>query len=95
MALMMRLRMQGRKNRRMFRLVITPKQSPRDGKYIESVGHYNPHSKEEDCVIDKEKAIHWLKQGAQPTEKALALLKRCCPEALEVFGNKKVNKSEK
>ena len=95
MTLMMRLRMQGRKNRRMFRLVVTPKRNPRDGKYIESVGHYNPHSKEEDCVIDKERAMHWLRQGARPSEKAMALLKRCCPESCEIFVKKKIKKTDK
>lgn len=97
MTVMMRLRQQGRKNKRMFRLVVTPKQLPRDGKYIESIGHYNPHEKDEgkDCVVNAERAVHWLQMGAQPSEKVIALLKRCCPEAREILIQKKVKKTEK
>ncbi len=81
MCLMLRLRQQGRRNRRVFRLVVTDGRTRRDGKYIESVGYYNPHA-EDGCKVDKERVAHWLGLGAQPTDKMRAILKRKCPDVL-------------
>ncbi|MCH9620640.1 MAG: hypothetical protein S4CHLAM20_00400 [Chlamydiia bacterium] len=81
MALSMRMRQQGRKNKRMFRFVVADSRSPRDGKYLDCVGHYNPHI-EDGMVVDKEKIEKWLKEGVQPTEKMLSVIKRKCPEVL-------------
>lgn len=80
MSLVMRFRQQGRKNGRTFRLVVTEKRSRRDGKYIASLGHYNPQL--EELVINKEEALRWLKVGVQPSERTVDALKRACPEVL-------------
>jgi small subunit ribosomal protein S16 len=82
MALSMRMRQQGRKNKRMFRFVVADSRSPRDGKYIDCVGHYDPHV-EDGMTVDKEKIEKWLAQGVQPTEKMLSVIKRMCPEVLK------------
>ncbi len=81
MALSMRMRQQGRKKKRMFRFVVADSRSPRDGKYIDCVGHYDPHQ-EDGMVLDKEKVEGWLKKGVQPTDKMLSVIKRKCPEVL-------------
>lgn len=84
MSLVLRLRQQGRKNRRTFRMVITDIRNPRDGKYIESVGHYNAHE-EDSCVVNKERVEFWLAQGVKPSERMISILKRKCPETLAVL----------
>ena len=81
MALSMRMRQQGRKNRRMFRFVVADSRSPRDGKYIDCVGHYDPHA-EDGMVVDREKIDMWLKKGVQPSDKMLSVIKKKCPEVL-------------
>ena len=81
MALSMRMRQQGRKNKRMFRFVVADSRSKRDGKYIDCVGHYDPHI-EDGMFVDKEKIEKWLSEGVQPTDKMLSVIKRKCPEVL-------------
>lgn len=76
MSLVMRLRQQGRKNKKMYRLVVADKRYPRDGKYIDCLGHYNPHDANTPVVFNLEKIDSWLSQGVQPTEKVQALLKQ-------------------
>jgi len=70
----LRLRRVGAKNRPSYRLVAADARSPRDGAFIEILGHYNPLTDPETVVIDEEKALRWLKQGAQPTTTAARLL---------------------
>lgn len=94
MALSMRMRQQGRKNRRMFRFVVADSRSPRDGKYIDCVGHYNPFA-EDPMTVDREKAELWLKRGVRPTEKMLAVLKQKCPDLLHILHKKPAVKKEK
>ena len=55
-------------------MVVADERSPRDGKFIEIIGHYNPLTEPESFVVDEEKALNWLKSGAQPTATALRLL---------------------
>ena len=69
-----RLRRVGAKNRTSYRLVIADSRAPRDGAFINIIGHYNPLTDPETVVIDEEKALYWLGQGAQPTETAARLL---------------------
>jgi len=83
MALKIRLRQQGRRNRLSYRLIVTDSRSPRDGKYVESLGWYDPHSKETDCSFNSERIAHWLSHGAQLSEKAACLVKRKAPDALK------------
>jgi len=69
-----RLRRVGAKKKPSYRLVVADSRSPRDGAFIEIIGHYNPLTDPETLVIDEEKALHWLSQGAQPTDTAARLL---------------------
>jgi len=69
-----RLRRVGAKKKPSYRLVVADSQSPRDGAFIEIIGHYNPLTDPETLVINEEKALHWLSQGAQPTDTAARLL---------------------
>jgi small subunit ribosomal protein S16 len=69
-----RLRRIGARNKPMYRMVVADERSPRDGEFIEIIGHYNPLTEPESFDVDEEKALNWLKCGAQPTGTALRLL---------------------
>ncbi len=69
-----RLRRVGAKKRPSYRLVVADVRAPRDGAFIAIIGHYNPLTDPETIVIDGEKALSWLKKGAQPTATAARLL---------------------
>ena len=71
-----RLRRVGAKNRPSYRLVVADSQAPRDGAFINIIGHYNPLTEPETVVIDEEKALYWLRQGAQPTATVARLLSK-------------------
>lgn len=75
---MVRLRLQrvGRRNRPSYRIVAADSRAPRDGKFIEVIGHYNPLTEPAQVVINEEKALKWLRVGAQPTETVESLLRR-------------------
>lgn len=92
MALKIRLRQHGRTNRRFYRVVITDGRSPREGKYIESLGWYNPYEEEAEkhLNIDGERARHWLGLGAIPSEKAKALIARAAPDVIKEYTSKQV-----
>jgi small subunit ribosomal protein S16 len=69
-----RLRRVGAKKKPSYRLVVADSQAPRDGAFIDVIGHYNPLTEPATIVIDGEKAQSWLRQGAQPTASASRLL---------------------
>jgi len=69
-----RLRRVGSKKKPSYRLVVADARAPRDGAFINIIGHYNPLTDPETIVIDGEKALNWLRQGAQPTDTAARLL---------------------
>jgi len=71
-----RLRRVGSKKKPSYRLVIADSRAPRDGAFISIIGHYNPLTDPETVVIDEEKALNWLRQGAQPTATAARLLSK-------------------
>lgn len=71
-----RLRRVGAKNKPAYRVVIADARAPRDGAFIETIGYYNPVTNPETVVIDEEKAIKWLKNGAQPSATVLTLLSK-------------------
>ena len=71
-----RLRRVGTKKKPSYRLVATDSRAPRDGAFIDIMGHYNPLTDPETVVIDEEKALNWLRQGAQPTATAARLLSK-------------------
>ncbi len=72
--LKIRLRRVGGKKKPSYRLVVTDVGAPRDGAFVSIIGHYNPLTNPETVVIDEEQALHWLRQGAQPTDTAARLL---------------------
>jgi small subunit ribosomal protein S16 len=69
-----RLRRTGAKGKPNYRLVVADSRSPRDGAFIDIIGHFNPLTDPESVVINEEKARHWLSKGAQPTDTAARLL---------------------
>ncbi|MBI2849722.1 MAG: 30S ribosomal protein S16 [Chloroflexi bacterium] len=71
-----RLRRVGAKNRPSYRLVIADSRAPRDGAFINIIGHYDPLTSPETVVINEEEALKWLKQGAQPTATVARLLSK-------------------
>lgn len=74
MAVKIRLKRIGAKKNPFYRVVIADSRSPRDGKFIEEIGTYDPMSEPATVKIDAEKAATWLKNGAQPTETVKSLL---------------------
>jgi len=64
----------GRRNRPSYRVVVADSRSPRDGRFIEVIGHYDPLTDPATIVIDEEKALQWLRNGAQPTDTVRRLL---------------------
>ena len=68
MAVKIRLRRMGSKKNPFYRIVVADSRSPRDGKFIEEIGYYNPVSANKDLKINDEKAVKWLSVGAQPTD---------------------------
>ena len=71
-----RLRRVGAKHRASYRIVVADSRSPRDGRFIELVGHYNPLTDPATININEEKVLKWLKQGAQPTDTVYSLLRK-------------------
>ena len=76
MAVKIRLKRLGAKKSPFYRVVVADERSPRDGKFIEEIGYYNPLTDPVDIKIDAEKATKWLKNGAQPTETVRSILKK-------------------
>ena len=83
MALKIRLRQQGRTNRQTYRLVVTDIRNPRDGKYLEMIGWYNPFNATNDSVVNVERMNYWLGQGAELTPNAEALIARVAPDTMK------------
>ncbi len=74
MAVKLRLVRVGKTKQPTYRVVAADSRSPRNGRFIEIVGHYNPRQEPSAIVIDNDKAVGWLRQGAQPTERVQKLL---------------------
>ncbi len=72
----MRLRRMGAKKAPHYRIVVADSRYPRDGRFIEEVGYYNPMTNPAEVKIDAEKAKKWLGNGAQPTDTVRDLLKK-------------------
>ena len=75
MAVKIRLRRMGAKKAPFYRVVVADSRYPRDGRFIEEIGTYNPLTEPAQVKIDMEKAQQWIKNGAQPTETVKRLLK--------------------
>lgn len=68
MSVKIRLRRMGAKKAPFYRIVVADSRSPRDGRFIEELGYYNPTTDPTTIKFDEEKAVQWIKNGAQPTE---------------------------
>jgi small subunit ribosomal protein S16 len=71
-----RLRREGTTKRPTYRLVVTDSRNPRDGRFIEAVGHYNPRSNPPSIVLKEEAILTWMGKGAKPSETVVKLLKK-------------------
>ena len=76
MAVKIRLKRVGTKNTPAFRIVVADGRSPRDGKFIEEIGTYQPLKKENNYTINLERANYWLSQGAQPSDTVASFIKK-------------------
>ncbi len=76
MAVKIRLKRMGMKKKPFYRVVVADERTARDGRFIEEIGIYNPMTSPAEIRIDNEKAITWMKNGAQPTDTVRALLKK-------------------
>ena len=74
MAVKIRLRRMGAKKAPFYRVVVADSRSPRDGRFIEEIGYYNPITEPAEIKIDEEKATKWINNGAQPTDVVKRLL---------------------
>lgn len=74
MPVKIRLSRHGRKRKAFYHIVVADNRAPRDGRYIERIGSYNPNTNPATIVLDNEKALSWLQNGAQPTDTARAIL---------------------
>ncbi|MBQ7319641.1 MAG: 30S ribosomal protein S16 [Clostridia bacterium] len=71
-----RLKRVGAKKAPKYRVVVADERMPRDGRFIEEIGYYNPMTEPAELKIDADKAQQWIKNGAQPTDTVRALLKK-------------------
>ena len=76
MAVNLRLKRMGSKQRPFYRIVAADSRSPRDGRFIETVGTYQPIYKENNITVDEEKVLKWLNNGAQPTDTVKNILSK-------------------
>ncbi len=76
MAVRIRLRRMGAKKAPFYRIVVADSRSPRDGKFIEEIGYYNPLTDPAEIKVDSERAKYWIGVGAQPSDTTRALLKK-------------------
>jgi small subunit ribosomal protein S16 len=75
MAVRIRLRRVGSSKNPLWRIVVADRSSPRDGRMIETIGHYNPQTEPSTITIDADRARHWLDHGAKPSRTAAVLLR--------------------
>ncbi len=75
MAVKLRLVRMGKKKQPTYRIIAADSRSPRDGRFIEILGHYDPKLEKSKIVVNNEAAVKWLRQGAQPSETVGKLLK--------------------
>ena len=74
MAVKIRLMRMGKTKQPTYRVVIADARSPRDGRFVEIIGKYNPRTEPSTVEIDNDKAVEWLRKGAQPTDRVAKLL---------------------
>ena len=71
-----RLRRMGSKKQPIYRIVVADKESPRDGAFIEVIGTYNPRTQPESVTLQEDRALYWMKVGAQPSESVVQLFRK-------------------
>ena len=76
MATKIRLQRHGKKGRPFYHVVVADSRAPRDGKFIERIGSYNPNTNPATIVLDFDKALDWMNKGAQPTDTVSKLFKK-------------------
>ena len=76
MAVKIRMKRVGAKNAPVFRIVVADSRSPRDGKFIEELGYYQPLKKENNVVMNLERALYWVDKGAQPSETVASFIRK-------------------
>jgi small subunit ribosomal protein S16 len=76
MALKIRLRRMGRKKAPTYRIVVAESSMPRDGRFVENLGHYNPRTEPLTLVVDRAKALAWIAKGATPTDTVNSLMRK-------------------
>src|SRR3954463_10030123 len=76
MAVSIRLRREGAKNRPYYKVVVTDKRSPRDGKFIEIIGTYDPKKPGHNSTLKLDRAEYWIARGAQPSDTVRSLMKK-------------------
>lgn len=86
----LRLTRMGSKKKPFYRIVVATSTSPRDGRFIEIIGTYNPTAQPAIVKIDEEKALKWLREGAQPTDTVRSLFSK--EGIMTKFHNEKINK---
>ena len=84
------IRDRGKKGQPFYRIVAADSRSPRDGRFIEEIGTYNPIKGEEAVELNREAALKWLKQGAQPSDTVRSILSR--EGVMTAFHNSKLGK---
>ncbi len=96
MALIIRMRQQGANSRQRFRIVVTNGRNPRDGKYLEKLGWYNPFGpNDKNYFLDVDRIQYWLDMGAEISDRVKLLVKRSAPEVVQKMSEKKVAKMAK
>lgn len=97
MALKIRMRQQGRRNHRTYRVVVIDGNAPREGKYIEAIGWYDPNATNEDNIfsIKPDRAQHWLDLGAQISERVETLIAKAAPAVIKQYNEKRLEKRAK
>ena len=93
MAVKIRLARHGAKKRPYYRIVVADSRCPRDGKFIEEVGRYNPCTEPAMVQFDLEKVDQWIKNGAQPTDTVASLLKRARENAYASWPSRRTTSS--
>ncbi|ABS34418.1 30S ribosomal protein S16 [Clostridium botulinum] len=76
MAVKMRLKRMGAKKAPFYRVVVADSRSPRDGRFVEEIGYYNPITEPSTIKLDEEKVQKWIKNGAQPTDTVKKLIEK-------------------
>jgi len=82
MSVAIRLKRAGAKGRPFYRIVVTDSRNPRDGRFIEQIGYYDPLTKPSTFKVDAEKFATWVRHGAQPSESVAVMVAKVAPEAL-------------